>query len=418
VAADPGDRWEATVSGDRITKGGRGRLLATALFAVAILFTVLFVVEIPVGLDVPRGGAPGLVLTIGFILLALVFATAGLMLTRRLARNPVGWSFLAVGVLFVVGITLERHAQLWFRGGIDVPGATAAAWLSDVMFNSPAIFAPFLLFFLFFPTGYLPSRRWRPVLIVGLVAGAILFVDFAFRADELSTAPVENPLGIEALKPVRSMLQFAFIPLALALLASVGSLVVRFRRATGIERQQIKWFLTAAAIFASVVALAPVLFWQPYLPTWVWPIVLLVSLLLIPTSAAVAIFKYRLYEIDVIINRALVYAVLTAVLAGAYIGSVFALRTLLAPFTADSDLAIAASTLAVAALFRPVRLRVQDFIDHRFYRRKFDAQRTLEDFSEHLRDEVDLGVLSLRLTEVVADTMQPSHVSLWIRGSA
>jgi hypothetical protein len=141
----------------------------------------------------------------------------------------------------------------------------------------------------------------------------------------------------------------------------------------------------------------------------------LISFILIPISIGAALLRYRLYDIDLVINRTLVYGLLTAILATAYVALVFGFQSVMAPFTAESDLAIAASTLAVAALFRPARSGVQAFIDRRFYRSKFDAQQTLDEFSGQLRDEVDLATLSTRLTSVVSSTMQPSHVSVWIR---
>ena len=391
------------------------RGLATSLSVVTFALSIFVLVQLPAGEATRPGGQPGAVVLL-FGLLAMTFSVAGLLIARRLPRNPVGWSFLVVGLIFAVGLSFEQYARSAYEGGDRGGLVTALAWIADTAFNSPAVFAPFLFFFYFFPTGRLPSRSWRWLLRVGVVSGGVLLIDFALRPENLLAIPVENPLGIEAMEPFRFALNLAFIPLVISLMGSVASLVVRFRRAHGIERLQIKWFLTASGVFVVTVAIAPVLLWPPTTPQWIWPIALFVSLALIPTSAAIAIFRYRLYEIDFVINRTLVYGILTAILAGAYVGLVFALQALLAPVTAESDLAIAASTLAVAALFRPLRSRVQAFIDHRFYRRKFDAQRTLEDFGGHLRDEVDLTALSSRLTGVVAETMQPAHVSLWLRG--
>ena len=216
--------------------------------------------------------------------------------------------------------------------------------------------------------------------------------------------------------PIRQILDMvSFSGLVVSLLASVASLVVRLRRSRGDERQQIKWFLTAAAVLTLIIGIAPFTFFTPGFPEWAWPVALLGSLSLIPIAAGVAILKYRLYEIDVIINRTLVYVALTAMLASAYLGIVVVLQRVLEPLTADSDIAIAGSTLAVAALFRPLRTRVQTFIDHRFYRRKYDAAATLSAFSSHLREQVDLDSLGRELVGVVGTTMQPAHASLWLR---
>lgn len=392
------------------------RTVAMSMSIATFALWVVAIVQLPAGEASRRSDQPGVVLFVLFGLLALIFSVAGFLLVRRLPRNPVGWSFLVVGLIFAVGISLEQYAQIAYEDGDRGGSVSVVAWIADTTFQSPAIFTPFLFFFYFFPNGRLLSGPWRWLLRVGVVAGGVLLVDFALRPEKLVVIPIENPLGVAALEPSRLALNLAFIPLLISLLGSVVSLVVRFRRSRGVERLQIKWFLTAAGVFVATVTAAPLVFWRPETPQWIWPIVLFISLALIPTSAAIAIFRYRLYEIDLVINRALVYASLTAVLAAAYVGLVFAFQSALAPVTAESDLAIAASTLAVAALFRPVRSRLQGFIDRRFYRRKFDAERTLEDFSGRLRDEVDLMALSTQLTAVVADTMQPAHVSLWIRG--
>jgi hypothetical protein len=197
------------------------------------------------------------------------------------------------------------------------------------------------------------------------------------------------------------------------------SLILRFRRSHGIERQQLKSFVLAVSMF-------PVLFLVATIAgaldssedDYISFVLIMGGLLLIPLSMGAAILRYRLYDIDLVINRTLVYGALTAVLSGIYVGLVFGFQALLEPFTAESDLAIAGSTLAVAALFRPVRSSIQDFIDRRFYRRKVDKQRTIEEFNSQLRDEVDLSAITQRLAGVVNETMQPTHVSLWLRSGS
>jgi hypothetical protein len=199
---------------------------------------------------------------------------------------------------------------------------------------------------------------------------------------------------------------------------AAGSMVVRLRRAHGVERQQLRLVLAVGAVMATVVALD--------MCSWlVWPhaglqgrmALMGVAFAAFPVAAGVAILHYRLYDIDVVINRTLVYGALTATLAGIYLGSVLLLELVLSGLTNGSTLAVAASTLAVAVLFRPARSRIQDAVDRRFYRRKYDAQRTLASFAARLRDEVELDRLSSELQDVVADTMQPAHVSLWLRAA-
>ena len=204
-----------------------------------------------------------------------------------------------------------------------------------------------------------------------------------------------------------------------SLLASAVSLFSRFRKSEGVERQQLKWlalggiFTAAAFVFSGLSE--GVAGFTAGISAAIGQGLVTFGIVLLPVTIGVSILRYRLYDIDALINRALVYGSLTVALAGAYVGLVFGFQTLLAPFTAESDLAIAASTLGVAALFRPVRSRMQDFIDRRFYRRKFDAEQTVAQFSVHLRNEVELAAVTSQLTDVVQETMEPSHVSLWMR---
>jgi hypothetical protein len=242
-----------------------------------------------------------------------------------------------------------------------------------------------------------------------LMSGLLSFAD-----DPESSAPYVNPLAnravTELLEPIFIVIEVAFPVLVVLCFAS---LAVRFRRAGGVERQQLKLFAFAAAFLALYLIVDTAIADVIDLPD----IVTALAFAAVPASVGVAILRYRLYDIDLIINRTLVYGALSAVLAAIYVGLVFGFQAVLAPFTNESDIAIAASTLAVAAMFRPLRSRLQGFIDHRFYRRKFDAHQTLEDFTEHLRDEVDITALSSRLTDIVGETMQPAHVSLWLRGA-
>jgi hypothetical protein len=270
---------------------------------------------------------------------------------------------------------------------------------------------------LYFPNGRLVSRRWRWVVRLALfscVTGAALF---ALSPGEIPVMGVDNPLGIEALRPVSDL----FEPVHLALyfflwFASAASLVVRFRRSGSLERQQIKWLAFAAlAVPVWFLTNAPI---EAAVPNLFQVVDALIFSALIPVAAGVAILRYRLYDIDVVINRTLVYGSLTAILGVVYFGGV---ATTQATFRALTDqqqppqLAIVVSTLVIAALFNPLRRGIQSFIDRRFYRRKYDARKTLEAFSAKLRDETDLEALNAELVGVVRETMQPAHVSMWLR---
>lgn len=364
----------------------------------------------------PHPDDAGIGVAVIAMVLALLFSLVGGLIIRRQARNSVGYIFCTLGLVYAGGIALGDYAWISFNRDEWWPFTRAAGYIADVTFQNPSMFGFFVFFFLLFPDGGLPSRRWRPLAFLAAFSIVGLFVNGALRPDLLNPIPIQNPMGVEALEPVREVLDVSsFAGLVIALVGSVASLVVRLRRSRGDERQQIKWFLAAATVLTTLIAIAPVTFFTPSFPVWAWPVALLTGLSLIPIAAGVAILRYRLYEIDVIINRALVYSVLTAILGGSYLGSVVLLQGLLGPITRDSDVAIAGSTLAVAALFRPARTRVQAFIDRRFYRRRYDAAETLDRFSATLRDQLDLHSLSRELVTAVGSTMQPAHVSLWLR---
>jgi hypothetical protein len=267
---------------------------------------------------------------------------------------------------------------------------------------------------LLFPTGSPPSPRWKPVLWLDVATIATMATLAALNPvlelQDLEYA-VENPIGVEAVGSAEkstsgSILLVVFL---VAGFLTILSVIVRFRRAHGIERQQLKWFTLAVA---SLLLLIPIDFVTNEL---VANLAFGLVVGLVPLAAGAAILRYRLYEVDVVINRTLVYGALTALLAGAYLGLVLLFQLVLNPVTEGSGVAVALSTLAVAALFRPARAHVQGLVDRRFYRRRYDAQQTLAGFAARLRDEVDLDALRGELTGIVATTMQPAHVSLWLR---
>jgi hypothetical protein len=292
----------------------------------------------------------------------------------------------------------------------SLPGvANGAAWLDTWLFI-PLIGSMGTFLLLLFPDGRLPSPRWRPV---AWCAGAVIVggsVVGAFNPDALSDIPeLRNPFGIEVFRSIADVAFPVMFPLFLvAVVGSAVALIKRFRRARGEERQQLKWLAYAGAAASVIFPLSFVL-WDVFPPIQVLELVPIIGL---PAAVGVAILKYRLYDIDRIINRTLVYGLLTGILAGVYVGLALGLGALAG---SDNSLVIAGSTLVVAALFRPARRRIQGLIDRRFYRRKYDATRTLEAFSARLRDEVDLNQLSDHLVVVVKETMQPVQASLWLR---
>jgi cytochrome bd-type quinol oxidase subunit 2 len=231
---------------------------------------------------------------------------------------------------------------------------------------------------------------------------------------EEELGPLDNPLGLDAIAgPAPALLSLITVLLLAVMLAAVAAVLVRLRRARGVERQQLKWFAYAASLLGVAVVVAVVL--PSAASSLVDTVTIMLALAALPVAVGIALLRYRLYEIDRLINRTLVYGLLTALLIGVYAGLVFLLGDLLNPADGSSELAVAASTLAVAALFQPARRRVQAVVDRRFNRRRYDAARTVEAFSARLRDQVDLDTLSAELLGVVDDTVQPTQASLWLR---
>jgi hypothetical protein len=362
-----------------------------------------------------------LVLDFGYWLLFVTFATVGALVASRWPKNAIGWIFCWLGLSFALTSASEEYAlyALVTEAG-SLPGAVGMLWLTT-WFGGPIVFALFSFVFLLFPDGRLPSRRWRPIIWLELV-GVVCLVAFAFEPgwlDNPGLVRVTNPFGVRsaaALLETLSSVGF-FVTLAAAVAGGI-SLVVRFRRARGVERQQIKWLAFSGVVFCAVFAAGPFLWALPPSPAtaWIWPVLFLAGASTIPVAIGIAILRHRLYDIDIIINRTLVYGSLTVTLLVVYFGGIVVLQRLFVLLTSEkSSLAIVASTLLIAALFNPLRLRIQSFIDRRFYRRKYDAAKILEAFGSRLRDETDLDALSGDLVGVARSTMQPEHATLWLR---
>jgi hypothetical protein len=339
--------------------------------------------------------------------LTLSAVVGGLVASRRPA-NPVGWVFLGIGGCMAITVVAAEYATY------GLAGAQAMAWLQSWLWV-PGVMLLFCFLPLYFPDGRLVSRRWRWVVrlaLISCVTGAALF---ALSPGEIPYMGVDNPLGIEALRPASDLLETIYLAWYFLLwFASAASLVARFRRSGSTERQQIKWLAFAAsAVPVWFLTNAPI---EAAVPNLFQVVDALIFSALIPVAAGVAILRYRLYDIDVAINRTLVYGSLTATLVAVYFGGIVVLQRVFVVLTGErSTLAIVASTLLIAALFNPLRRRIQWFIDRRFYRRKYDARKTLEAFSFRLRDETDLETLNGDLVGVVRETMQPAHASLWLR---
>jgi hypothetical protein len=404
----------------------RSARLAWGLWTVAVCLTAVGIVLLILnrGVETPKSigslGSPAVDTLASVVMLA--FPTVGVLIATRQPANAIGWLFLATGVsaaLEDVLLGYATHALLADPGSL--PGGAAFGVLADVLWV-PTLVCGITFLFLLFPDGRLPARGWRWLvrftiaLAVGYAIGTILLPGPLYFFETLA----RNPFGVVALRPVAQAAVdlggMAVLPTAIAGMIALGA---RFRRSGREARQQIKWLFLLAAVFAP---LTPLLVVFSEADVRVGDVVIAdvlfeIPLVAIPVCVGVAILRYRLYDIDVVINRTLVYAALTASLAGAYFACVLLFQLALSPVTEESGLAVAGSTLAVAALFRPARARIQAAVDQRFYRRRYDAQRTLDAFTGRLRDELDLDALRADVRAVVRETVQPAHVSLWLRSS-
>jgi hypothetical protein len=343
----------------------------------------------------------------------LAFLVVGALVAARQQRNPVGWQLLAVGVFMtanLLGESYARYALITAPGSL--PGGQFGAWLGWTYAPILAILAIFLP--LYFPTGRLLSPRWRPVVWSGIgflafaVAGNALWP--GPQPPLLGLAPVPNPVVfLPQAKPLFELFRtLAGLCLLPGIAGAIAALVVRFRRSRGIERQQLKWFTYAAALAplpGFVYEAAPSIF--GLLRTLIFP--------LVPISVGVAILRYRLYEIDRILNRTLVYGLLTVVLGLCYAAGSLVFVLVAGTGADPPSWLVAGTTLAAAAIFRPARRRIQAAVDRRFNRRRYNAAKTIQAFSTRLRDQVDLDTLSSELLAVVDQTMEPTQASLWLR---
>ena len=418
-------------------------VVCLAFIGLALLLDFLTGEVIPQGVPGERPGPAFAVLT---GVLSLAYPAVGALIASRLPANPIGWIFCGMGLLYGAGRFTGAYADYALVDNFAFPGGEYAAWVSSCIWFATPTLGVFLI--LLFPDGRLRSRRWRIVAWTAIFGAALVTLGTALIPDYLlATHPyVENPFGIITVIGGRYTTYelfgaARFIGITLLLTSSLASLLLpllRLRRRRGIERQQIKWFLFAAVpltVFLGLMELELLIVNLTYdfglkfdflfnrgtsiFPSWeafkTVQVVAVFSLLFVPIFTYIAVLKYRLYDIDLIINRTLVYGSLTAVLVALYFGGIVVLQRVFVLLTGQrSTLAIVASTLAIAALFNPLRRRIQSFIDRRFYRRKYDAAKTLEAFSAKLRDETDLESLNNNLVGVVRETMQPAHVSLWL----
>jgi hypothetical protein len=349
---------------------------------------------------------------VGPVLAAVSAATAGAVLASRRPRHPVGWLLLVVGLSAAWGgvpPAYVAYGLLARPGALPAAHAVARYWpITLVAAQTAASFALLLT-----PTGSLPSPRWRWWARVSVAAAVVLVVALAVARGPLDPqyGVLGGPFDLRGQGGVLLVVnQLALSFTTLAVVVGAGSLVIRFRRAHGVERQQLRWLAWAAAVavLGAAVALAGLAVGATALVTWA----ISSTFAVMPLAIGAAILRYRLYDLDHIISRTLAYGLLTVLLGGGYAAVVLGLGQLLGR---DSSLAVAAATLAAAALFQPARRRIQQAVDRRFNRRRHDAAQKIAAFSDRLREQVDLDALAADLLAVAEETMQPTQASLWLR---
>jgi hypothetical protein len=393
----------------------RARVLALALFALSLGMVAFALASLVVPGAEALPSRPTLITVLVVTCVLLAYPLVGTLVAIRRPDNPIGWLFVVLGLGFAVGYFSTEYIGRAQISGWPLPGAVLVGWVGNWSFVVSMGLA-FAWIPLLFPTGHLPGPRWR-VVAWALVATMTLGVaSIALRPgllDATNFGDVANPFGVPGLAGILSTIDAIYFP-AIAVLGfiCVGSLFVRFRASSAVERQQIKWLMLATASF--IVALGAALAIQGEALF----LLALVAAAGIPVSAGIAILRYRLWDIDRLVSRSIGWAVVTAVLVAIFAVVVVTLQGLLAPITSENTLAVAASTLLACALFQPLRRRVQLAVDRRFDRSRHDGERTATAFSASLRDQVVLEQITHGTVDVVGGTVRPAHVGLWLRGAA
>ena len=387
-----------------------GHRLALLLTAVSAALVISALVALALSWGVPLPDAWGFR---GDLLIhAIGFTAIGAVVALRRPANATGWLLLAAGcVSALCAFAVEYGVYAVVGRTIALPGGIFSAWLGSwVWVVYIVLVLPFAL--LLFPDGRLLSTRWWPAGGLAIFTALITAAFMAFRPGPLQLAAyLDNPftpLASPLVEALGTLSQWLSLP---TIAGAIWSLVLRFRRSTGIERAQIKWLAFSAgplgaAAFASFV-----------LPDKIGQVLFVFLLLSVPVSVGIAVLRYRLYDIDLVINRSLVYGVTSSAIALTFFAGIVVLQALLRALTSGAELAVAASTLLSFALFQPIRRRVQDAVDRRFNRSRYDAAQILDSFAVRLRDEVDLDTVRADLTSVIYKTMRPAHASVWLRSN-
>ncbi len=388
------------------------RLIAVALVGACLAMTAFSFASLVLPENQRLPDRPSFFDVLSFSAIFVMFPAVGAVVAWRRPRNPIGWLFILMGLGITMSVFSSEYAG-WATWVADLPADEIVAWAGTWAWTvSGSIGLPLAL--MLFPDGTLPGPRWRPVAALVVVAATVVGIAYATQPGQMDgyAGAYVNPFGIggPAGDLATGLANLDTAVTALACLLGLAAMAARFRRG-GSERQQVKWLLyPASLLLVGLVAAA-------LIPEGPWFIVL-IALAAIPACAGIAILRYRLYDIDVVIRRTLVYALVIAVLGAVYVASVLGTQAMLAGVTGAGPLPVALSTLAIAALFGPVRARVRDAVDRRFYRSRYSAQRTLEAFSGRLRDEVELDAVGRGLVDAAGRTVRPASAGVWIRARA
>jgi hypothetical protein len=384
----------------------RPAVLAWASFAIALALSIAAALLLPAE-------------AFNIVLIA-PFGVVGALLASRRPDHRIGWILCSFAVTFAVAVLTKAYASAGLVADHEWPAARLAAWIYTWFW---LVYVTQLeLAFLLFPSGRFAGSRWRWLALAIIIANALFGAGRALMPGPLEGHPIDNPFGVAALAPAATGFAAVSSPLFLiGLLISLGSPFVRLPQMPGVEREQVKWVASGGALLAVAQLLSGLLLRIGLAPTvgeFLSHALYALGVVAIPATMGVAILRYRMYDIEVIIRRTLIYGSMLAVLAAAYLGGVVLVQSILRGFTSGSEIAVAASTLLTIALFQPLRSRIQRGIDRRFYRSRYDAARTIDAFAEQLRDEVDLEAVRAHLLATVGHTVAPVHASVWLRERA
>jgi hypothetical protein len=393
-------------------------LLAWSVCALSLVLAALGLLFLALNRSHP--GGPTYELALQYTVMVVAWSAVGVLIASRRPAHPIGWLFSALGLSSGVQLFCGEYAIYALvveRGAL--PGGQVSVWITCWLWVQTNVLVGFMT--LLFPDGKLPSPRWRAIVwLNGVMAVAGSFTAAFLPGPSPFIEAIDNPFGVEGLKDVKNLVDGVLEALSYGVLGVAGlvAIYVRYRRGLGAERQQIKWLVYAGTVLLTGTILSyagP----ESLSGSWLRQVgfaLQVIGLVGLPVAIGIAIFRYRLFEIDLLINRTLVYGSLTVTLVALYFGGIVVLQRLFVLLTGQqSTLAVVASTLLIAALFTPLRRRLQSFIDRRFYRSKYDARKTLEAFSAKLRDETNLEALNEELVGAVRETVQPAHVSIWLR---